>query len=155
MSPSKRYVKQQAKARQRHRLKAQQRLERDRRQAQRVAETLEQALDDLGLPTELVAEIEGRLRSQQQLLGKICGMMFPPLFGCRTTAQVHSEGAYYGHLVIRLMGCLVLFYTSRVICKGRMTMEEIIFSLKHYWRFVDSEALELQALSDRVVGKIA
>ena len=22
-------------------------------------------------------------------------------------------------------------------------MEEIIFSLKHYWRFVDSEALEL------------
>ena len=61
--------------------------------------------------------------------------------------QVHSEDAYYGHLVLRLMGCLVLFYTSRVICKGRLTMEEIIFSLKHYWRFVDSEALELQALS--------
>jgi hypothetical protein len=61
--------------------------------------------------------------------------------------QVHSEDAYYGHLVLRLMGCLVLFYTSRVICKGQMTMEEIIFSLKHYWRFVDCEALELQALS--------
>ena len=61
--------------------------------------------------------------------------------------QVHNEDAYYGHLVLRLMGCLVLFYTSRVICKGRLTMEEIIFSLKHYWRFVDSEALELQALS--------
>jgi hypothetical protein len=61
--------------------------------------------------------------------------------------QVHSEDAYYGHLVLRLMGCLVLFYTSRVICKGRLTMEEIIFSLKHYWRFVDSEALELKALS--------
>jgi hypothetical protein len=61
--------------------------------------------------------------------------------------QVHSEDAYYGHLVLRLMGCLVLFYTSRVICKGRMTMEEIIFRLKHYWRLVDSESLELQALS--------
>jgi hypothetical protein len=61
--------------------------------------------------------------------------------------QVHSEEAYYGHLVLRLMGCLVLFYTSRIICKGRMTMEEIIFSLKHYWRFVDCEALELKALS--------
>jgi hypothetical protein len=61
--------------------------------------------------------------------------------------QVHSEDVYYGHLVLRLMGCLVLFYTSRVICKGRLTMEEIIFSLKHYWRFVDSEALELKALS--------
>jgi hypothetical protein len=41
--------------------------------------------------------------------------------------QVHSEEAYYGHLVIRLMGCLVLFYTSRIICKGRITMEESIF----------------------------
>ena len=55
--------------------------------------------------------------------------------------------AYYGHLVLRLMASFVLLYTSRVICKGRLTMEEIIFSLKHYWRFVDSEALELQALS--------
>ena len=61
--------------------------------------------------------------------------------------QVQSEEAYYGHLVLRLMGCLVLFYASRVICKGRLTMEEIISSLKHYWYFVDSEALELQALS--------
>jgi hypothetical protein len=69
--------------------------------------------------------------------------------------QVHSEEAYYGHLVIRLMGCLVLFYTSRIICKGRITMEEIIFSLKHYWRFVDCEALELKALSQGVDGKAA
>jgi hypothetical protein len=61
--------------------------------------------------------------------------------------QVHSEDAYYGHLVLRLMASFVLFYTSRVICKGRLTMEAIIFSLKHYWRFVDAEALELQALS--------
>jgi hypothetical protein len=69
--------------------------------------------------------------------------------------QVHSEEAYYGHLVLRLMGCLVLFYTSRVVCKGRLTMEEIIFSLKHYWRFVDCEALELQALSQGVDAKAA
>jgi hypothetical protein len=69
--------------------------------------------------------------------------------------QVHSEEAYYGHLVIRLMGCFVLFYASRVICKGRMTMEEIIFSLKHYWRFVDCEALELKALSQGVDEKAA
>jgi DDE superfamily endonuclease len=67
--------------------------------------------------------------------------------------QVHSEDAYYGHLILRLMGCFVLFYTSRAICKGRLTMEEIIFSLKHYWRFVDSEPLELKALSQGVDGK--
>ena len=57
--------------------------------------------------------------------------------------------------VLRLIGCFVLLYTSRVVCKGRLTMEEIIFSLKHYWRFVDSEALELQALSWRVNEKAA
>jgi hypothetical protein len=69
--------------------------------------------------------------------------------------QVQSEAAYYGHLVLRLMGCLVLFYTSRVVCKGRLTMEEIIFSLKHYWRFVDCEALELKALSQGMDEKAA
>jgi hypothetical protein len=53
------------------------------------------------------------------------------------------------------VGCLVLFYASRVICKGRLTMEEIIFSLKHYWRFIDSEALELQAFSWGVGGEAA
>jgi DDE superfamily endonuclease len=69
--------------------------------------------------------------------------------------QVQSEDAYYGHLVLRLMGCFVLMYTSRVVCKGRLTMEELIFSLKHYWRFVDSEAFELKALSWRVDEKAA
>jgi hypothetical protein len=69
--------------------------------------------------------------------------------------QVHSEDGYCGHLVLRLMGCLVLFYTSRVICKGRMTIEEIIFSLKHCWHFVESEALELQALASKIGEKAA
>ena len=63
------------------------------------------------------------------------------------SCQAHSEDAYYGHLVLRLMASFVLFYTSRVVCKGCLTMEEIIFSLKHYWRFVDMEPLGLQALS--------
>ena len=39
--------------------------------------------------------------------------------------------------------------------EGRLTMEEIIFSLKHYWRFVDCEALELKALSQGVGEKAA
>ena len=65
------------------------------------------------------------------------------------------QRALYLPGVLRLIGCFVLMYTSRVICKGRLTMEEIIFSLKHYWRFVDSEALELKALSQRVHEKAA
>jgi hypothetical protein len=57
--------------------------------------------------------------------------------------------------VLRLMGCFVLMYTSRVVCQGQLTMEEIIFSLKHYWRFVDSEPLELKALSQGMDEKAA
>lgn len=63
------------------------------------------------------------------------------------TCQVQSEDAYYGHVVLRLMGCFIVLYTTRVICQGELTMEEIVCSLKHYWRFVDSEALELPGLS--------
>ena len=88
MSPTKRYAKKQAKARHWRRIKAHERLARDRRQAQRAAEALHQALEELSLPTSLVAEIEGRLRNQQQLLGKIVGVMFPALFGCRTPSEL-------------------------------------------------------------------
>ncbi len=63
MSPAKRYAQTHVKAHQRRRLRAHERLMRDRRQAQHAAEALEQALEDLGLPAALVAEIEGRLRS--------------------------------------------------------------------------------------------
>lgn len=61
--------------------------------------------------------------------------------------QVLTEGAYFGHLVLRLLAGLVLLYTSRIVLKGCETMEEIVFSLKHHWRFLDSELLELQGLS--------
>jgi hypothetical protein len=56
--------------------------------------------------------------------------------------QLQGEDAYYGHLVLRLLAGLVLLYTARILYKGRVTMEAIGFSLKHYWRFLDSERLE-------------
>jgi hypothetical protein len=61
--------------------------------------------------------------------------------------QVHGEDAYYGHLVLRLLAALALLYTSRILCKGRVTMEGIVFSLKHHWRFLSSKDLELHGLS--------
>ena len=106
MSPSTRYVKQHAKARKRRYLKAQERLARDRRQAQHAAEALQQALDDLGLPEDLVTEIEGRLHSQQKLLGKIVGMMCPPLFGCRTNSELCRVRGWDKNLPSRLLGAL-------------------------------------------------
>jgi hypothetical protein len=106
MSLITRSVKKHIKARQRRRLKAQERLARDRRQAQHAATVLEQALQDLGLPDNLVAEIEGRLRSQQKLLSKICGMMFPPLFGCRTNTELCRVRGWDKNLPARLLGAL-------------------------------------------------
>jgi hypothetical protein len=61
--------------------------------------------------------------------------------------QIQGEDAYYGHLVLRLMAGLVLLYTARRLSKGRVTMEEIVFSLKHHWRFLHSKDLELHELS--------
>jgi len=88
MSPSNRYAKKPAKASQRRRRQTHERLERDRRQAQRAAAALPQAIEALGLPDNLVAEIEGRLGSQQKLLGKSIGGLFPGLFGCRTSSEL-------------------------------------------------------------------
>ena len=70
MSPRTRDAQKHAKARRRRYRTAHERLARDRRQAQHAAEALQQALHDLGLPEDLVTEIEGRLRSQHKLLGQ-------------------------------------------------------------------------------------
>ena len=77
-----------------------------RHQAQRAAEALHQALEELGLPDTLVTEIEGRLRSQQKLLAKICGMMCPSLFGCRTNTELCRVRGWDKNLPSRLLGAL-------------------------------------------------
>jgi hypothetical protein len=61
--------------------------------------------------------------------------------------QVQTEEAYDGHLVWRLVAGLVLFYTARFCVQGQVTMEAIVFSLTHHWRFLSSEPLEFHALS--------
>jgi hypothetical protein len=61
--------------------------------------------------------------------------------------KIRSEDAYYGHLVLRLIASFVLHYTSRVLFKGRVSMDEMIFNLKHHWSSVNCEALELYGLS--------
>jgi hypothetical protein len=63
-------------------------------------------LEDLGLPDNLVAEIEGPLRSQQQLLSKMCGVMFPPIFGGRSNAELCRVRGWDKNLPLRLLGAL-------------------------------------------------
>src|SRR5262245_29748333 len=106
MSPAKRCAKKHAKARRRRYRTAQERRARDCRQAQHAAKALQQALDDLRLPKDLVTEIEGRLRSQHKLLGKIVGVMCPPLFGCRTNTELCRVRGWDKNLPSRLLNAL-------------------------------------------------
>ena len=106
MSPMKRYAKKQAKATKRRRLKAQERLRQQRAQAQHYIEAIHQALEDLGFPETFVAEIEGRLRAQQQLLGKIVALMFPTLFGCRYGHELTRVRGWDKNVPSKLMGAL-------------------------------------------------
>ena len=87
MSPSTRYAQKHANASQRRRLLAPARLERDKRQAPRAAEALPHAWEALRRPAPVVAEREGRWRSQQKRLGQMGGVRVPPLVGGRTTAE--------------------------------------------------------------------
>src|SRR5262249_37198949 len=96
----------QAKARKRRQLKAQARLKHQRAQAQQYIEALHQALKDLDFPATLVAEIEGRLRAQQKLLGKIVALMFPTLFGCRHAHELTRVRGWNKNIPSQLLGAL-------------------------------------------------
>lgn len=106
MAPAKRYARKQAKAIQRRRLNAKERHERQQRQAQRDIEALHQALHDLALPDDLVTEIEGRLRSQNKLLGKLFALMFPTLFGCRSAHELTRTRGWDKNWPSRILGTL-------------------------------------------------
>jgi hypothetical protein len=78
MTQPRRYHKKLQKARQ-HRLQKEcERLSREQARAQRALRSLEQALQELGLPETVAEEVQWRLQTQQKLLGKILAMMFPP-----------------------------------------------------------------------------
>jgi hypothetical protein len=51
-----------------------------------------------------VTESQGRLRTQQQLLGTIFGLMFPTLFGCVTAYELARTRGWDKNLPSRLLG---------------------------------------------------
>jgi hypothetical protein len=106
MSRTQRYVKKHTKAIKRRRLHAKERHEQQQRQAQRDIDAVHQALHDLGLPDDLVVEIEGRLRAQKKLLGKIFGRMFPTLFGCRSAHELTRTRGWDKNMPSRLLAAL-------------------------------------------------
>jgi hypothetical protein len=58
-----------------------------------------------------------------------------------------GEAAFYGHPVLGVSAGLILLSTARMLCKGHVTLEELLGSGKHCWRFLGSAQLELQGLS--------
>lgn len=56
--------------------------------------------------------------------------------------QLQGEDADDGPLVWRLLAGLGLLDTARVLGKGQVTREELVFSLTHHWRFLTSKPLE-------------
>src|SRR4029453_1992590 len=106
MSLTKRDVKKHAKAIARRRLQAKERHEHQQRQAQRDLDAPHRALHDVGFPDDLVIEIEGRLHAQKKLLGKIFGLMFPTLFGCRSTHELTRVRGWNKNVPSRILGAL-------------------------------------------------
>lgn len=106
MPPTRRDTKKQHKVLNRRRRNAQERQQHQQRQAQRDIEALRHALDDLALPDNLVIEIEGRLRLHKKLLGKIFGLMFPPLFGCRSAYELTRVRGWDKNMPSHLLSAL-------------------------------------------------
>ena len=95
MAPMTRAQRREYYAKQRRLQKYRERLQREQARAQRSLQALEQALVDLGLPETVAAEVQWRLKTVGKLLGKIFGLMFPTLFGCRTYHEL-TPGAGLG-----------------------------------------------------------
>ena len=132
MTPTRPYAKKQTKAIKRRRLNAKQRHERQQRQAQRDIDALHQALHELGLPDHLVIEIEGRLRAQKKLLGKIFGLMFPTLFGCVNAYELGRTRGWDKNLSSRILGALPRrSWIKRLRKLGQDILEPL-------WRHVES-----------------
>jgi hypothetical protein len=104
MTRPRRSVTTQAQAISRRRLNAQERHERQPHQAQRAIEALRQARDALGVPKDLVIEIEGRLRAQKKRLGNLFARMFPTLFGGIHASALTRTRGWDTPLPSRLLG---------------------------------------------------
>jgi len=98
--------KRQQQAKQRRLQKEREPLQREQARAQRHLHALEQALEELGLPDTIVEEVQWKLRSQAKLLGKICGLMFPTFFGCRSTAELTRVRVWDKHLPGQVRGAV-------------------------------------------------
>jgi hypothetical protein len=93
-------------AQQRQLRKYRARLQQEQTRAQRFLQGLEQALVAWGLPEPLTGAVAWQLQAPATLLGKIVGLMFPPVFGCRTSEELTPLRVWDKNLPSRLLGAL-------------------------------------------------
>src|SRR6266478_5402839 len=93
-------------AKQRRLQKYHERLQREQSRAQRHLQVLEQALVDVGVAKAVVEEVQWRLKTVRKLLGKIFGLMFPTVFGCRTHHELARVRGWDKNLPSRILSAL-------------------------------------------------
>src|SRR6266478_5011480 len=93
-------------AKQRRLQKYHERLQREQSRAQRHLQVLEQALVDVGVAKAVVEAVQWRLKTVRKLLGKIFGLMFPTVFGCRTHHELARVRGSDKNLPSRILSAL-------------------------------------------------
>jgi hypothetical protein len=96
----------QHRAKERRRQQTRERLQREQARAQRHLQALERALVDVGLSETLGVEVEWRRKALGTRLGKIFGIMFPTLCGCRTTSELTRVRGWDKTLPGKVLGAL-------------------------------------------------
>ena len=84
MAPMTRAPRREYHAKHRRLQKDREPLQREPARAPRSLHALEPARVDVGLPETLATAVQWRLQAGGKRMGKICGLMFPTLLGCRT-----------------------------------------------------------------------
>jgi hypothetical protein len=106
MAPMTRAQRREYHAKHRRRQKYREQLQREHARAPRSLHALEQALVDVGVPETLATAVQWRLNAGGKLLGTICGLMFPPRFGCRTSHELTRVRGWEKNLPSQIVGAL-------------------------------------------------
>jgi hypothetical protein len=106
MAPLTRAQRREYHAKHRRLQKYREHLQREPARAQHHLQALEQAVVEVGVAETLAEEGQWRLKAVRTLLGKIFGLMFPPVFGCRTHHELTRVRAWDKNLPSRILGAL-------------------------------------------------
>jgi hypothetical protein len=104
------------------------RLQSEQARAQRHLQALEQALVDVSAAETVAEVVQWRLKAVRKLLGKIFGLMFPTVFGCRTHYELTRVCAWDKNLPSRILGA---FPTQKWLRQWQHRGQDLLVRLWH------------------------